>query len=136
MDSNGLSRREFVRSTGLAAAAVAFGRAISLGPESARATSEDWSALSDYERYDGLGLAGLVKEGGVSAAELLEAAMERVEQRNPTINAIVDRMYDQAKAAIAAGLPSGPFTGRTLPAQGYRPVVRRHCHHAGLQRLP
>jgi amidase len=65
----------------------------------------------DYERYDGLGLAGLVKDGRVSPAELLEAAIERVEQRNPAINAVVNRMYDQAKAAIAAGLPSGPFSG-------------------------
>ena len=66
---------------------------------------------TDYERYDGLGLAGLVKDGSVSAAELLEAAIERVEQRNPATNAVVNRMYDQAKAAIAAGLPSGPFSG-------------------------
>jgi Asp-tRNA(Asn)/Glu-tRNA(Gln) amidotransferase A subunit family amidase len=66
---------------------------------------------TEYERYDGLGLAGLVKDGSVSAAELLEAAIERVEQRNPAINAVVDRMYDQAKAAIAAGLPAGPFSG-------------------------
>jgi amidase len=66
---------------------------------------------TDYECYDGLGLAGLVKDGIVSADGLLEAAIERVEQRNPAINAVVDRMYDQAKAAIAAGLPAGPFSG-------------------------
>jgi Asp-tRNA(Asn)/Glu-tRNA(Gln) amidotransferase A subunit family amidase len=59
----------------------------------------------------GLGLARLVKDGSVSAAELLEAAIERVEQRNPVINAVVNRMYDRAKAAIAAELPSGPFSG-------------------------
>jgi Asp-tRNA(Asn)/Glu-tRNA(Gln) amidotransferase A subunit family amidase len=52
-----------------------------------------------------------VKDDTVSASELLEAAIEHVEQRNPTVNAIVGRMYDQAKAAIAAGLPSGPFAG-------------------------
>src|SRR6516165_11162246 len=69
------------------------------------------NANADYELYDGLGLAGLVKDGSISAAELLEAAIERVEQRNPAINAVVRRMYDQAKAAIAAGLPSGPFSG-------------------------
>jgi amidase len=111
MDSTGLSRREFVRSTGLAAAAVGFGGAIDLGSDPARATSANSSALSDYERYDGIGLAGLVKAREVSAGELLEAAVARVEQHNPTINAVVNRMYDQAKAAIAAGLPSGPFTG-------------------------
>jgi hypothetical protein len=31
------------------------------------------SALSDYERYDGIGLAGLVKAREVSPGELLEA---------------------------------------------------------------
>ena len=111
MDSTGLSRREFVRKTGLAAAAVGFGGAIDLGSDPARATSANSSALSDYERYDGIGLAGLVKAREVSAGELLEAALTRVEQNNLTINAVVNRMYDQAKAAIAAGLPSGPFTG-------------------------
>src|SRR5271170_6457455 len=73
--------------------------------------SNQFSGLSDYERYDGLGLAGLVKDGSVSAAELLEAAIERVEQRNPAVNAVVNRMYDQAKTAIAAGMPAGPFSG-------------------------
>src|SRR5215469_3805890 len=65
----------------------------------------------DYERYDGLGLAALVQQREVSAAELLDAAIERVEARNPAINAVVERFYDKAKAAIAAGLPSGPLTG-------------------------
>src|SRR5262249_38485491 len=29
----------------------------------------------------------------------------------PEINAVVCRLYDEARAAIAAGLPDGPFTG-------------------------
>jgi hypothetical protein len=49
MDSTGLSRREFVRSTRLAAAAVGFGGAIGLGSDLARATSANSSALSDYD---------------------------------------------------------------------------------------
>jgi amidase len=69
------------------------------------------SLRDDYERYDGLGLAALVQKREVSAEELLEAAILRVEARNPAINAVIDRFYDKAKAAIAAGLPSGPFTG-------------------------
>ncbi len=111
MDSNELSRREFVRSTGLAATAAAASGAISLGPHSARATSTNMTTLPDYDRYDGIGLAGLVKARQVSADELLEAAVQRVEQRNPRLNVVVNRLYDQAKAAIAAGLPSGSFTG-------------------------
>lgn len=67
--------------------------------------------MDDYERFDGLGLAELVKTRQVSAQELLHAAIERVERRNPAINAVVNRMFDKAEAAIAAGLPSGLFTG-------------------------
>lgn len=69
------------------------------------------STLPDYDHYDGIGLAELVKSRQVTASELLAAAVERVETCNPAVNAVVNRMYDAATAAIAAGLPSGPFTG-------------------------
>ena len=67
--------------------------------------------FADYESYDALGLAALVKAGEVSATEVLEAAIARVEARNPAINAVVMELYDHAAQAIAAGLPEGPFTG-------------------------
>ena len=69
------------------------------------------SAMPDYESHDGLALAALVRRGQISAAELLDTAVARVEARNPTINAVVNRLYEQARAAIAAGLAQGPFTG-------------------------
>ena len=65
----------------------------------------------DYESYDALDLAQLVKKGDVSADELLEAAIQRVEERNPKINAVVTPMYDEARRSIAAGLPDGPLKG-------------------------
>ena len=43
--------------------------------------------------------------------EILDAMIERVEARNPQVNAIVIKAFDQARAAIAAGLPDGPFAG-------------------------
>ena len=69
------------------------------------------NAFPDYERYDALGLADLVRRREVSAEELLEAAIARVEARNPTVNAVVQKLYDYGRQAIAAGLPQGPFTG-------------------------
>jgi amidase len=69
------------------------------------------SVLTDFERYDGLGLAELVRRKEVTPAEVLEATIARIEARNPAINAVVTKMYDQASRAIAEGLPSGPFTG-------------------------
>ena len=69
------------------------------------------SGFSDYERYDATGLADLVRRRQVSAADLLEAAIERVQARNGAVNAVTMPLYDYARAAIAAGLPDGPFTG-------------------------
>jgi amidase len=65
----------------------------------------------EYDHYDALGLAGLVRKGEVSASELCEEAMERIERINPRLNAVICRMYDQARAAVKAGLPDGPFSG-------------------------
>ena len=69
------------------------------------------SVLSDYERYDALALAELVRKREVTAAEVLEAAIERIDARNAAVNAVVTKMYDEARKVVAAGLPSGPFTG-------------------------
>lgn len=68
-------------------------------------------AFVEYEQYDGLGLAELVRRHDVTAAELLDAAIARVEARNGLVNAVTMPLYDYARRAIAAGLPDGPFTG-------------------------
>ncbi len=67
--------------------------------------------MKDYERYDGLGLAELVARGDVAPGELLEAALARMTERDRTLNAVVIPMIEQARAAIEAGLPAGPFRG-------------------------
>ena len=69
------------------------------------------SVFPEYERYDGLGLAELVRSRAVSAAELAAAAIERIEERNPRINAVVHRMYDEAKRVSTAPQVDGPFAG-------------------------
>lgn len=65
----------------------------------------------DYQSYDAMGLAELVKKGEVSAEELLQAAIQRAEVVNPKVNAIVTPLYDFAREQIRNGLPDGPFTG-------------------------
>jgi amidase len=67
--------------------------------------------FKEYERYDGLGLAELIRTGQVSAAEVCEAAMAAIERFNPPINAVVTRMFESARRALAQGLPSGVFQG-------------------------
>jgi Asp-tRNA(Asn)/Glu-tRNA(Gln) amidotransferase A subunit family amidase len=67
--------------------------------------------MQDYEDFDAIGLAALVREGEITPTSLLDAAIERYEKRNPALNAVVIPMLDYARAAVAAGLPEGPFRG-------------------------
>ena len=67
--------------------------------------------FSEYDSYDAVGLAGLVRSREVSAGALLDAAVARLEAVNPTLNAVTGEFYDAARAAIAAGLPDGPLRG-------------------------
>ena len=43
------------------------------------------SGFADYEQYDALGLAHLVRRGKVTPTELLEAAILRVEAREDAV---------------------------------------------------
>jgi len=65
----------------------------------------------DDPALDALALADLVRRREVTPSELLEAALARMDAVNPKLNAVVRRMEGEARAAIAAGLPEGPFTG-------------------------
>lgn len=69
------------------------------------------SGFKEYDQYDALGLAELVTNSEVSPSELLEEAISRTEQMNGDINAVVYKLYDEARTSITAGLPDGPFTG-------------------------
>ena len=67
--------------------------------------------FKEYGQYDAMGLAELVKRGDVTASELCEAAIERIEQVNPKLNAVVTPMFDAGRSAAARPLPDGPFVG-------------------------
>lgn len=68
-------------------------------------------SFPEYEQFDAVGLAGLVAQGEVKAAELVEAAIERVETLNPFLHAVVAKNYEEARAIAQSGVPQGPFHG-------------------------
>ena len=68
-------------------------------------------AFKEYADYDGLGLAALVTKGQITPAELTEAAIAAIERHNGTLNAVVHKAYDQARAVAAGDLPDGLFRG-------------------------
>ena len=67
--------------------------------------------FEEYRAHDAIALAGLIAKREVSAKEVLETAIARAEQVNPAINAIVHKQYEQARKAVAGGLPEGPLKG-------------------------
>ena len=66
---------------------------------------------SDLAFLDATAQAELVRRKQVRSIELVEAAIERIERLNPTLNAVVTPMYDYARAAASGELPDGPFAG-------------------------
>ncbi|OHD72457.1 MAG: amidase [Spirochaetes bacterium RBG_16_49_21] len=69
-------------------------------------------SLSDeVKNHDATSLAHLVRTKEVKPLELVEAAIERIEKLNPTLNAVVTTMYDQARDVAGSKIPEGPFSG-------------------------
>jgi amidase len=69
------------------------------------------SSFSEYDTYDGLGLAELVRKREVTPGELVEEAITRIERLNPQLNAVIHPMYEPARQAAEGDLPEGPFRG-------------------------
>lgn len=67
-------------------------------------------SIEEYMQHDGLGLAELVRKKEVTAAELLDAAIQRADAVNPKINAIVRPLHEPARRRVSQPL-EGPFAG-------------------------
>ncbi|TDJ03940.1 MAG: amidase [Deltaproteobacteria bacterium] len=67
------------------------------------------TTFPEYENFDGLGLAELIKKKEITKAEVLDAAMERADKWK-NINSIIFPMYDIAKEYLKKDV-EGPFAG-------------------------
>ena len=66
--------------------------------------------MEEYVRWDATEMAARIRSKDVTADELLEAAIRRMELVNPNINAVVHHDLGRARAA-AKDLPQGDFQG-------------------------
>src|SRR5262245_59378671 len=73
-------------------------------------------------RLDATGQADLVRAGEVSARELVEGAIARVEAMNGELNAVIHPTFEKALATEAA---PGPFQGVPMVVKDLA------CHTAG-----
>ena len=74
---------------------------------------------------DATAQAELVRTGQVSPADLVEAAVERIERVNPQLDAVLRDRFDAARDEARGDLPDGPFRGV--------PILLKDlgCHVAG-----
>jgi amidase len=87
--------------------------------------------LSDAELmfHGALELAQMVRSGEVSSRELVQSALDRIEELNPTLNAFVDVDAEgalRAADAVSAGDPR-PFAGVPTAIKNNRPVAGMRC---------
>ncbi len=66
---------------------------------------------NDLATLDATAQAELVRNGELSPTELVDAAIARIERINPTLNAVIIPLFEQARARAAKDLPAGPFRG-------------------------
>ena len=67
--------------------------------------------FTEYARYDGLGLADLIRNKEVTAKELAELVLAGVQKINPQINAVIEVYDERVEKADELLLPETPFCG-------------------------
>lgn len=87
------------------------------------------------EGQDGLGMAEAVRSGAVSAAELVEASIERIERRNPSLNAVIHPLFEDARRRAREPLPNGPFRGVPMLLKDLFCHTAGDPYHAGMRFL-
>jgi amidase len=67
--------------------------------------------VDDVLWLDATAQAELVATGEVTARELAEAAIDRIEKLDVSVNAVIHRRFERVLREIDDGLPAGPFRG-------------------------
>lgn len=70
--------------------------------------------FKEYQKLDATALATLIQKKEISPLEVLEAAIQRIDEINPRINAVVSKMYDFAQAQITKLDLAAPLAGVPL----------------------
>ena len=68
------------------------------------------NALTVLE-LDASAQADLVRNGEISAAELVDLSIEQIEKLNPQVNAVIHEHFERAREEARGPLPDGPFRG-------------------------
>ena len=103
---NSLSRRQFIESLALAAAAASSSLSFATS-----AYGNASRSFLEYRSLDAMAMAKLVRNGEADPAELLDIAIARANAVQPALNFMTLPHFELAKKQLAKGLPKGPLSG-------------------------
>ena len=89
----------------------------------------------DFAALDATAQADLVRRGEVSALELVDAAIARIERGNAALNAVIHERFDQAREEAKGALPDGPFRGVPFLLKDLDGFSAGDPYHAGNRAL-
>jgi amidase len=89
----------------------------------------------DLAGLDATAQAELVRRGEVTPAELVEAAIARIEATNEEINAVIHPLFEEGLAAAQGELPDGPFRGVPFLLKDLGATFAGQPFHLGMQFL-
>ena len=88
----------------------------------------------DFAWLDATAQAELVRNGDVTPAELVEAAIGRIDELNPELNAVIHR-FDEKAMRVAGNAPDGPFRGVPFLVKDAVCHTAGDPYHQGMQLL-
>jgi amidase len=74
--------------------------------------------MNEFSKYDAVGLGQMVLKKKVSPLELVKAAIEGIEKINPQLNAVIYKLYEQARKEaqqLSRKIDKGEATGTPFP---------------------
>jgi amidase len=90
----------------------------------------------ELARLDATEQADLIRRGEITALELVEAAVSRIERLNPDLNAVITPLYEQGRAqASSPNLPDGPFRGVPLLLKDFLCQIADAPYYEGMRFL-
>ena len=91
--------------------------------------------MSEFASLSATEQAELVRTGQVSALELVDDAIDRIEKFNGELNAVIIERFEKARLEATQGLPDGPFRGVPALLKDLDGASAGDPHHCGMKWL-
>jgi amidase len=90
--------------------------------------------FDEYRQHDAMSLAALLEKGEIQAETLLDIAIQRSEEVNGQLNALLHPLYDQAREQLAGGI-NGPLRGVPMLVKDLFQEIGGAPHYKGNRAL-